>query len=87
MVTYAKDSVVVSEHTNILRPPKKKKKSTTFAVIVHMADYEWWVHMKVTDFQCRKVVAKVVAFYVVLELLLNIRHKSIADKESRKKAY
>ena len=43
--------------------------------------------MKVTDFQCRKVVAKVVAFYVVLEVLLNIRHKSIADKESRKKAY
>ena len=43
--------------------------------------------MKVTDFQCRKVVAKVVTFYVVLELLLNIRHKSIADKESQKKAY
>ena len=43
--------------------------------------------MKVTDFQCWKVVAKVVTFYVVLELLLNIRHKSIADKESWKKAY
>lgn len=43
--------------------------------------------MKVADFQCRKVVVKVVTFYVVLELLLNIRHKSITDKESRKKAY
>lgn len=42
--------------------------------------------MKVADFQCRKVVAKVVTFYVV-ELLFNIRHKSITDKESRKKAY
>ena len=85
MITYAKDSVVVSEHTNILRPPKKK--STMFAVIVHMAVYEWWAYMKVTDFQCRKVVAKVVIFYVVLKLLSNIRHKSIAYKESRKNAY
>ena len=43
--------------------------------------------MKVTDFQCRKVVTKFVTFYVVLKLLSDIRHKSIADKESQKKAY